>query len=169
MNKGAEVAKGNLLYFVHADSRPPNGFFNDIKNVLADGRNFGCYRFRFDSKRFVLRLNAFFTRFDFEMCRGGDQTLFIRRKDFNDLGGYNPEYMIMEEYEFMRRARKTLKFKIIQKDVVVSARKYEENSYFRVNLANFVVFNLFRFGASQKTLVNTYKSMLNHPKAEAFS
>ena len=101
------------------------------------------------------------------MCRGGDQTLFIKRNEFNIVGGYNPHYRIMEEYDFMRKARKQLKFKIIPKDVVVSARKYEENSYFRVNLANFIVFNLYRGGASQKKLISTYNSMLNHPKSEA--
>jgi rSAM/selenodomain-associated transferase 2 len=167
MNDGVAIAKGDILYFVHADSRPPNGFLNDIFQALDEGFDMGCFRFRFDSKKIVLKINSYFTRIDFEVCRGGDQTLFIKRKEFNIMGGYNPNYRIMEEYDFMRKVRKQLKFKIIPKDVVVSARKYEENSYFRVNLANFIVFNLYKGGASQEKLISTYKSMLNHRKPEA--
>jgi len=112
-------------------------------------------------------VNSYFTRFDREVCRGGDQTLFIKSNDFNDLGGYNADLRIMEEYDFMKRARKILKFKIIPKDVIVSARKYEENSYFRVNLANLVVFTFYNRGVSQKRLLEMYKKLLNHPKPEA--
>jgi hypothetical protein len=100
------------------------------------------------------------------MCRGGDQTLFVKRTDFNTLGGYDARLRIMEEYDFMRKARRELKFKIIPKDVVVSARKYEENSYFRVNLANLVVFVFYNWGASQERLMKLYKKLLKHSKPE---
>lgn len=167
MNLGAKQAKGEILYFVHADSRPPIDFLRHILKALQDGFGLGCFRFRFDSNNILLKMNGFFTRFDREMCRGGDQTLFIKRIDFNVLGGFRADYRIMEEYEFIARARKSLKFKIIPKEVVVSARKYEENSYFRVNLANLTVFTLYRRGASQETLIKTYRKLLRHPKAEA--
>lgn len=167
MNKGAEAAKGEILYFVHADSFPPKSCYQDILMAFNEGFDLGCYRFKFDSKRIMLAVNSYFTRFDRIMCRGGDQTLFIKKKTFDQLGGYKNNYRIMEEYEFILRARKTLSFKIIPKDVIVSARKYDENSYFRVNIANLAVFTLFKFGASQESMINTYKRLLNHPKAEA--
>lgn len=167
MNEGAGISKGDILYFVHADSRPPKGFFTDIKQAFSEGFDMGCFRFKFDSKRFLLRVNSYFTRFDREMCRGGDQTLFITSEKFKGLGGYDANLRIMEEYDFMKRARRDLKFKIIPKDVIVSARKYEENSYFRVNLVNLLVFTSFYRGASQERLLKIYKTLLNHPKPEA--
>ena len=167
MNKGAAYAKGEVLYFVHADSFPPIGFYGDIQKAFSEGYHLGCYRFKFDSNRIMLAINSYFTRFDRIMCRGGDQTLFIKKKLFDELEGYKNEYRIMEEYEFIIRARKKYKFKIIPRNVIVSARKYEENSYLRVNIANLAVFTLFRLGASQEKMINTYRRLLNHPKAES--
>ena len=168
MNLGASVAQGNILYFVHADSRPPASFRTDIVKVLEDGISLGCFRFKFDSRSWLLAINSYCTRFDRLMCRGGDQTLFVNRKLFQDLGGYREDYQIMEEYDFILRARKNNEFKIIPKDVIVSPRKYKNNSYLRVNIANLIVFALFRLQVSQERMIKTYKTLLNHPKAESF-
>lgn len=169
MNEGVKVAKGKLLYFIHADARPPKDFYLHISSALEEGFDLGCFRFKFDSKRFLLALNSYFTRFDRIMCRGGDQTLFIKKQMFNELGGYREDYRIMEEYEFILRARANYKFKIIPQDVMVSARKYEENSYLRVNFANFVIFTLFKWGASQEKMIKAYRNLLKHPKAESLT
>lgn len=169
MNQGAEIAKGDILYFVHADTLPPSKFYDSILKAFNQGYGMGCFRFKFDSNRLLLKINSYFTRFDRMMFRGGDQTLFIRRESFESIGGYKDEYRIMEEYEFIRRARKKLKFRIIPRDVLVSARKYEENSYFRVNFANLVVFTLFKNGASQERMIKAYRNLLHHPKSESLA
>ena len=166
MNEGAAIAKGEILYFVHADSRPLVGFFSDILQAFWQGFDIGCFRFQFDSSSLLLKVNSYFTRFNREMCRGGDQTLFVKKQNFNSLGGYNGELRIMEEYDFLRKAKKKLKFKIIPKDVTVSARKYEENSYFRVNLANLLLFTSYKVGVSQERLLKLYKFLIKHPKPE---
>mgnify|MGYP001580311692 CR=1 FL=1 len=77
MNFGEDVLKGDVLYFVHAESRPPKDFFKHIMKAIADGYDMGCFRFKFNSSKLMLKLNSYFTRFDREMCRGGNQTLFI--------------------------------------------------------------------------------------------
>lgn len=168
MNLGASIAQGDILYFVHADSRPPASFREDILEALKEGFPLGCFRFRFDSKSWLLAINSYCTRFDRLMCRGGDQTLFVRKELFQELRGYREDYRIMEEYDFIHRARKNNAFKIIPKDVIVSPRKYKNNSYLRVNIANLIVFALFRLKVSQERMIKTYKTLLNHPKAESF-
>lgn len=164
MNYGVTKTTGDVLYFVHADSIPPASYVKDIQEALAAGYPLGCYRFRFKSNKLLLRVNSYCTRFDRIMCRGGDQTLFVRRSVFEELQGYKPDFVIMEEYDFIRRARKNYPFKIIPKDVLVSARKYDNNGYFKVNLANLTVFMMFFAGCSQQQMLNTYKNMINHPK-----
>lgn len=164
MNLGAQLAQGDLLYFVHADALPPTTYVHDIQEALAAGYGIGCYRFRFNSKKFLLKINSYCTRFDRIMCRGGDQTLFVTRAIFAEFEGYRPDWVIMEEYEFLMRVRKKYAFKIIPKDVLVSARKYDHNNYFRVNLANLTVFLMFFAGCSQTRLLNTYKRLIHHPK-----
>lgn len=165
MNEAAEKAEGDILYFVHADSIPPASYVKDIDEAINQGFDMGCYRFKFNSNSLLLKLNAYCTRFDRLMCRGGDQTLFVKKPVFKALNGYKSDYVIMEEYDFLIRARKKYKFKIIPKDVLVSARKYDNNNYFRVNFANLVVFMMFYAGAKQHTLASTYKRLINHPKA----
>src|SRR5918993_1638523 len=48
MNKGASIAKGKVLYFLHADSVPPQHFTQYIMNALDKGYSSGCFRLRFD-------------------------------------------------------------------------------------------------------------------------
>ena len=162
MNEGVINSSGEILYFVHADTIPPVSFMADIKNAVEEGFPMGCYRFKFNSKRKLLKFNSFMTRFDKLYCRGGDQTLFVTKKVFEDLDGYRNDYKIMEEYDFITRARKKYKFMIISKEVIVSARKYENRSWFRVMIANTITFQMFKFGASQDALIKTYQKVLGN-------
>tara|TARA_R100001143_G_scaffold63596_1_gene73237 strand:+ start:16392 stop:17090 length:699 start_codon:yes stop_codon:yes gene_type:complete len=164
MNYGVRKSKGDVLYFVHADSMPPASYLNDLQRAFDEGYSAGCYRFRFDSDHLLLRINSYFTRFDRIMCRGGDQTLFITRKLFNLLDGFREDFLIMEEYDLIQKIQQIAHFKIIPKDVVVSARKYEKNHYLQVNFANLVVFMMYFAGARQDTMVHAYKSLIHHPK-----
>ncbi|MFK7772762.1 MAG: TIGR04283 family arsenosugar biosynthesis glycosyltransferase [Saprospiraceae bacterium] len=160
MNEGVKNSTGDILYFVHADTTPPASFMTDIKEAVNEGFPMGCYRFKFDSNKKILKFNAYMTRFDKLYCRGGDQTLFVTRDVFEELDGYRYDFKIMEEYDFMVRARKKYSFKIIPKEVIVSARKYEKRSWFRVMLANSIVFQMFKYGASQDALAKTYQRLL---------
>lgn len=160
MNTGANEAKGDVLYFIHADVIPPTSFEEDIVRAIKRGADFGCYRFQFDKKALPLKFNAWWTRFDFMFCRGGDQTLFVKKAVFNALGQFNEEYVIMEDFDFIRRARKEYKFKIIPKNVLVSARKYKHNSYFKVNIVNLYSYWKFMLGGSPESIKSFYKKTL---------
>jgi rSAM/selenodomain-associated transferase 2 len=167
MNEAAKAAKGEILYFVHADSFPPLSYLSDIQQALDEGFTIGCYRYVFDSKKLMLKINGYFTRFDRIMCRGGDQTLYIRREIFERLGGYKADFVVMEEYDLITRARKTEKFKIIPKNALVSARKYDHNSWLRVNFANLTVFMMYFWGYHPTVLLRTYRRLLKHPKEKS--
>lgn len=164
MHYGVRMADGDVYYFVHADSIPPSTYVQDILDAIAEGNPIGCYRFKFTNNHPLLRINSWFTRFEFLWCRGGDQTLYITAKCYEELKGFKMT-PIMEEYDLIDRARKLYSFKIIPKNTLVSPRKYENNSYFRVNFANLVVFTMWRLGKPASKLEKTYKRLLNHPKA----
>ena len=164
MNAGAARAAGEVLYFVHADTQVVESFAEDIFEAIQEGYQAGGYRFRFDSDRWLLKINSYFTRFDSLFVRGGDQTLFVTRALFRSLGGFDERYVIMEEYDFLRRMWKSQRnlFKLIPKEVVVSARKYETNSWLSVQLANLVAVLLFKMGRSPQYIAHLYKKMLNY-------
>ncbi|GAB3641715.1 TIGR04283 family arsenosugar biosynthesis glycosyltransferase [Spirosoma arcticum] len=162
MNYGATRTSGDVLYFVHADVRVHPDFINDIRQAITDGNDAGCYRFRFASLHPLLRLNSYGTRFPGIMSRGGDQTLFITRTFFERLGGFRERYVIMEDFDIIVRIREMGRFCIIPKDVIVSARKYETNSWLRVQVANLTAFSLFFMNVSPTRIAQTYRRMLNH-------
>ncbi|MCB0688842.1 MAG: TIGR04283 family arsenosugar biosynthesis glycosyltransferase [Saprospiraceae bacterium] len=163
MNAGVERASSGILYFVHADTLPPLSFMEDIQQALDGGYDLGSYRFRFDSDKKLLKINNYFTRFNKMWTRGGDQSLFIRKDTFQALGGYQEEYVIMEEYDLLQRAKTAaLNFKIMPKDIVVSARKYDENGYLKVQFANLVVFNMFRLGCRPQRILNMYRRLIDY-------
>ena len=160
MNLGAREATGDVLYFVHADALPPGGYLDTIERALAEDFQIGCFRLGFDSDHTLLRFNAFCTRFDLPFFRGGDQTLFVTRTLFEQTGGYDEGHALMEEYDWLRRARRLGRFFIAKESVVASARKYESTSYLRVNLANATVFVLYALGVPTCRLRPLYARLL---------
>lgn len=162
MNYGSSLAGGNILYFVHADTFPPSSFCNQIEKAVGDGFAIGRYQTKFDSHKFILRLNAFFTRFDLFMCYGGDQTLFVDKTLFDAIGGFDATMRIMEDYEIIERARKKARYRILPGKTLVSARKYETNSWWSVQRANYTIVQMYKKGASQDAMVNKYKEMLQY-------
>ena len=162
MNAGAKMAKGNILYFVHADTKIVESFVEDIRQSLLSNDDAGCYRYQFDSDSKMLKLNAWFTQFDYLMFRGGDQSLFIKKEVFQQLNGFDESFVIMEEYDFLIRLRKQFRFRIIQKDIIVSARKYEHNSWLKVQIANAIAFMMFRLKFKTEKIKKFYNRFLKY-------
>lgn len=161
MNHGAAHATGDVLYFVHADVRIHPDFVATIGRAVGQGHAAGCYRFRFDSSHPLLRINSYGTRFEGIMSRGGDQTLFVTRALFAQLGGFDERFVVMEDFEIIQRIRRAASFLIVPQDVLVSARKYENNSWLRVQVANLTAFLLYFLKVSPVRIARTYKAMLN--------
>ncbi len=164
MNEAAAIAIYDIYYFVHADSIPPASFFSDILEALKSGYEFGRYCTQFEGSTWLLKLNAYFTRFDWFMCYGGDQTLFITRALFNKVNGYNEHLLIMEEYDLVNRARQFGRYKIFSKATIVSIRKYENNSWFKVQRVNYITVQLFKKGIPQSDLIAQYRKALKDIK-----
>ena len=165
LSEGATRASGSILWFVHADTLPPETFVSDLRDALSQGHQYGCFRYRFDTGRAILRFNSWMTRMPFIWCRGGDQTLFITRAFYDEIGGFNPGDIVMEDYNILVKAQKKgQKLHIIPKEALVSDRKYAHNSYLRVNLANLIVFTMWRWGIQPATLKQVYYRLIRHPK-----
>ncbi|MFW6348242.1 MAG: TIGR04283 family arsenosugar biosynthesis glycosyltransferase, partial [Cyclonatronaceae bacterium] len=164
MNYGAAQSTGELLYFLHADSFPPKDVFRQLRAAVRAGANSGCYRLRFDDNRPVMRLYAWFTRFDLLPFRYGDQSLFVSREAFRAVGGFREDLVVMEDNEIVRLLRKRGGFQLLQEDVVTSARKYHENGFLRLQIIFSIIFVLYYAGASQDVLVQFYRDMIRGAK-----
>ncbi len=161
MNYAAEQTTADILYFVHADTLPPVSFLKDIEQALERGNDLGYFSYCFESDRPLLKFNSYFTRYDGLFAGGGDQTLFIHRTAFQQLGGFRNDLRLMEDFDLVKRAKaEGLQHCLIPKDALVSARKYDNNSWMRVNLVNLWVFLLFHCGVSSDRLCQTYRKLL---------
>jgi len=157
MNYGVEQAKGEVIYFVHADTKPPSQFDNHIDEVINSGKQVGCFTSIFDWNHPFLRFCNIFSRLPFWFCRGGGQTLFIKKNLFQKLGGFNESMTLMEEYDLISRARKSAAFTIIKKNAITSARDYKVNGAFRLQLIYTYVFFLYAIGASQDKMLSVVR------------
>jgi rSAM/selenodomain-associated transferase 2 len=164
MNAGASNASGEILYFLHADTIPPDQFTEDIVEAVAKSFNAGCYRLAFDRKHWFLKANCWFTRFDLSYFRFGDQSLFVTNEIFKETEGFCEKHIVMEDQEIIRRIRKTASFTIIPKTVITSARKYAENGIYKTQAIFFLIFFMYKLGYSQLKLVNTYRRLIRQDK-----
>jgi rSAM/selenodomain-associated transferase 2 len=132
LNTGATRARGNILYFVHADTRPPRGFDTAIIEAVKAGYAAGSFRLAFDDPHPLLRVVAWFSRFKHRWCRAGDQSLFISRPCFHAIGMYRTSCVIMEDVEIIPRIQKRCTFTVVPYRIVSSARKYRLHGILRL-------------------------------------
>ena len=164
MNFGVENAFGDVFFFLHADSLPNENFFEDIQSAINNNFNCGSFRTKFDSSSLLLKINAFFTRFNYLFFRGGDQGIFVIKELWKSVGCYKEEMLIMEDYDYIARLWNQGNFKLIPKATLISSRKYDENSWLTVQLANLKIVKMFKNGASQREMISKYKELLSYRK-----
>ncbi len=164
MNYGAFLAKGEILYFLHADTLPAKDFTTEIRNAVQGGNEAGCFMLAFDYAHWFLKANCWFTRFDVNAIRFGDQSLFVTKEKFMQTGGFCEKHMVMEDQEIIKRIKKLCRFKVIKKPVITSARKYLENGIYKTQGIFFIIFFLYQLGYSQQALVSTYRRLIRQDK-----
>ncbi len=162
MNAGAKNATTDILYFLHADSFPPLNFDSLILNEIKTGNQAGCFQMRFDMDHWWLNLMGWFTKFNHKACRGGDQSLFINKKLFFELDGFNENFVVYEDNEFIGRLYKNKMFKVIPEAITTSARKYEEIGVWKLQYCFANIYMKRLMGASPDELHQYYKSRINH-------
>jgi len=160
MNAGAESANGEILYFLHADTTPPEYFDREIEDAVNDGYDFGCFRLQFDWSHPLLNFYSRFTRLKTTAVRFGDQSLFVRKEIFEQAGGFDEDLIVMEDQEIYRRLHLHGKFYLSEQNVITSARKYKEIGTVKLQVLFTLIWLGYYFGLKQNTLVNFYKKFI---------
>lgn len=162
MNTGAKQATGEILYFLHADSFPPKGYDQYIVEEVNKGNKAGCFQMRFDHKHWWLRLASWLTQFSWRACRGGDQSQFITKQLFEEIGGYNESFIIYEDNVLINELYNRKQFVVIPKWLTTSARRYEEVGIWKLQYHFWAIYVKKWFGASAEDI---YRYYLKHIKA----
>lgn len=156
MNYGSRESRGDILYFLHADSFPPYGFDTYIIDEVKKGNSAGCFKMRFDHPHWWLRLASWLTHFNWRACRGGDQSLFITQTLFNDIGGFNEDFKIFEDQLIVKELYKRNQFVVIQKWLTTSARLYERVGIWKLQYHFWAIYVKRWFGASPENIYRYY-------------
>ena len=126
MNAGAAAARGNVLFFLHADSVPPRDALVRIADALADPRAVGgAFEHRFAEHTWSLRAINLVNRARYRLTRNwyGDQGIFVRAEVFRALGGYR-ELGLMEDLDFAQRLKRRGRSVLIRAPLVTSGRRF---------------------------------------------
>lgn len=159
MNAGAQAASGDMLLFLHADTRLPPGALSRITSVKAEGALVGgAFSLRIDSGRIFFRIIEVLTNLRARLTRVpyGDQAIFLRRSYFYDIGGYR-EIPLLEDVDLMRRIRKRGdRIVLLPEAVVTSSRRWDREGLFYGTLRNRMIMMLYHLGVKPERLVRFY-------------
>ena len=157
MNFGANAALSEILYFLHCDSFPPKNFDAEIVEQVKNRKTSGCFKMKFDNNHIVLKVSEWFTKFNFQAFRGGDQSLFVEQHLFAKINGFNENLIIYEDNELISRLYQHSKFTVIQETITTSARKHLKNGIWNLQFHFLMIHLKYWFGASQENLVKYYQ------------
>ena len=158
MNRGAKVARGVYLFFLHADSVLGPASLVHIIKCLESGFIGGGFSLCIDGVGWWYKWVSAVTNWRARCTQVpyGDQGIFVYRNVFESLGGYR-EIPIMEDVDFIRRLRKKgHPIQILPNIIKTSPRRYQREGFFRRMLKNRLLMLAYMAGVPLKTLSRYY-------------
>ena len=158
MNEGAKASGGEILLFLHADTKLPDDANTMIHTTLANqGIVGGRFDVRFDRPsmwgRIISRMMNWRSRVS--GISTGDQALFVRRHIFEQIGGF-ADMPLMEDIDFSRRLKRTGATAALTATVTASFRRWEQQGPLRTILLMWALRFLYWVGVQPRTLSRWY-------------
>lgn len=145
MNQAARMAKGDILFFLHADVKLPKDAIESVSKAMAnDGISGGCFQIRFPTDLSLsLQMVAWGINLRTRLFKTatGDQAIFVRRKVFNEIGGYKT-YPLMEDIALFSQMKRLGKVAVLDEKVEISPRRWLKYGVWRTVMLMY----LLRFG-----------------------
>lgn len=166
MNAAAEMAKGEILLFLHADTHLPPAALDSIRNCISQGSESGIFRLQFDRPSPLLHFYSFCTRFNFPRFCFGDRAIFIKQWVFEEIGRF-PAIPIFEDLEITHTLHRRGTFAFLKDTVVTAARRFESNGPLRQQVLNTSLWIRYLMGTSPFKLAHRYSYEKNDAQVAA--
>lgn len=161
MNLGAEVARGDILLFLHADTYLPTKFDHWIRQTLQHPDVIaGAFELNIDGTSPGLRIVEWGVNLRSRLFQlpYGDQAIFLRSAIFHEMGGF-PDLPIMEDFEFIQRLRRQGKIAIAPAAVLTSGRRWQKLNICRTTLVNQLIILGYLLKVPPARLAHWYRSL----------
>jgi rSAM/selenodomain-associated transferase 2 len=161
LNAGGQAARGDVLLFLHADTRLPPSAKSCIEAALADRLVVGGrFDVQFDSSFLWARLVSTFMnlRSRWTSISTGDQAMFVRRNVFEQLGGFS-DIPLMEDIEFSARLKRRGSVIALRERVITSFRRWERHGPVTTICLMWVLRFLYWIGVNPHRLVRFYHAV----------
>jgi rSAM/selenodomain-associated transferase 2 len=162
LRAGADAARGEVMWFLHADCHPPAGAVRAIAAALEGRPELvgGNFRLIFDGgKRFDRWLTGFYAWFRSFGLYYGDSGIFVRRIAYRECGGFRP-IALMEDYDFTRRLERLgATVCIDDPPLVTSSRRFEGRSAPAIVYGWLRIHALYHLGVRPERLARIYDGM----------
>jgi rSAM/selenodomain-associated transferase 2 len=159
LNAGAARAAGEWLWFVHADSRLPDGWVEAFRNLPASSVEAigGSFRFALESRAWQARVleRGVALRVWWFNLPYGDQGIFVRRAAFLAVGGF-AVIPLMEDVELIDRLKHRGRLRHLTLKLATSARRWESEGWWRRSARNLLTLTRYRLGVSPERLARRY-------------
>jgi rSAM/selenodomain-associated transferase 2 len=158
LHAGAGVARGDALWFLHADTLPPADAVERITAALArDARTVGGnFALRFDGAESAARfLTWLYPRLRRLGLAYGDSGFFVRRAVYEQIGGFQA-FPIFEDLDLLRRLRRRGRFVHLDAELVTSARRFAGRSFALTFARWSILQGLYWLGVHPRTLARLY-------------
>ena len=155
MNVGASMAGGDILWFLHADSRVYKNSMEKIIETCEKGHQAGTFYLKFDKKGFWYSFYSKMSQINWSIFTYGDQGIFMTKELFISLKGYR-SIPIMEDLDLVLRIKRKSKMEKLNLPVITSARRFEKNGVVWQELKNVVLVLLYLIGISPFFLKRYY-------------
>ena len=159
MNAGANIARGDILLFLHADTKLPSNFVElVVKTLEPDNVVAGAFELAIDGEATSLRWIELLVKVRSRLFSlpYGDQAIFISKKAFINFGGF-ADLAIMEDFEFIKRIAKQGKIAIAPATVTTSGRRWQKLGVWKTTLINQAIIAGYYLGISATKLSNFYR------------
>ncbi len=138
LNRGATIAQGEILLFLHADTRLPENFAAAVLQAVSDESNSaGAFRLAIEDPTPAMRFIAGCANLRSSLLQMpyGDQAIFVKKEVFLQLGMF-AELPIMEDYLFIQKAKRKGKIALLEEEVTTSARRWQRMGVWRTTVIN---------------------------------